>query len=487
MEKHQQDPLDDYVRQSFDDFEAPPSSNMWSRVSDALDNADKKDRVLLPWWSQYSIWSRAAVAAGILLTVAVLGQYMSYKEPQQPAQVQRNTLQPTAPAPRLEVVEQQPSNIAPPPSVLQEMAQTIGRDVPNIPKQILPKSSGAEQDNRLIFDVPIRVPNTSTVERPVDPVVLQRNPAPATDTVVGHTSELAVTTPQLPVTNYPLIGTLPLLPIKTKNITPVFEHFTQKHEPFSRNNWYVSLQVAPVRMNERQRSNSAIARRWASSSERTAPSTDVWLRVGRSFSPHWGWESGLGYRSISRTAVHAPRFRFREGIARPGSEGYDFKYGLDTYGGSTDVTLRMEQIDNSVMLPDNEAVTARVRTTERTHLLRVPVLLTFKTGRTRLSGVFKAGLNGNYIVQNSVTIEQRESTSNRFRVGQTVTLSPSKSKPFFVGYQVSGGLNYQLSNRISLLAEPTFSGDFGRKSVQKTALPAIVAVGLNIGVRVSCF
>ena len=168
------------------------------------------------------------------------------------------------------------------------------------------------------------------------------------------------------------------------------------------------------------------------------------------------------------------------------ARNYDFDYDLDTYGGSSEVTLRMVQVDSNIIIPEDEPLQFQINTSERVQLLRIPALLTARVGQGRLTGMLKAGLVGNIVLRNEIEIVTRVSENTRFRPGEgsnAYTLRPDKAKKFFPGYQVSAGLEYRPSRHFSWVLEPAVAGEFARKNSAGRQLPSLVTIGVNAGMN----
>ena len=150
----------------------------------------------------------------------------------------------------------------------------------------------------------------------------------------------------------------------------------------------------------------------------------------------------------------------------------------------------MEQTNPTVPPPaDNEQVPLKITTTERAELLRVPLLAAYQLGKGRLRGQLKAGLVGNFFLKNELDISAQVSQNARLRPlegrsGYSVSLG--QPKKFALGYWLSAGAEFKLSRHLSLVAEPSFAGDFARKDASGQRLPERLAWGLNVGAQY-CF
>ncbi|MDO8971543.1 MAG: hypothetical protein Q7U74_12690, partial [Saprospiraceae bacterium] len=223
---------------------------------------------------------------------------------------------------------------------------------------------------------------------------------------------------------------------------------------------------------------------FANEPENTRISSVWWLKTGKKLNTHFFLETGLGYQEMTHRARHTARFRYRDGILQGQNPLLrNFDYDLNAYGGTAEVSMRMEQTTPGIPPSDDDPVVLGIRTEERTTFVRIPLLLGYKLRSGRLSGVFKTGLLGNFVLENEVDITTRTSQHPRLRpvagaAGYTVDLNPQK---FFLGYWVSAGAEFKLGKHLSILAEPAFMGDFPRNDSNNRQLPERFYMGLNVG------
>lgn len=517
------DRLEDYVRKSFEDYEEAPASDMWGRIeADILPPPtpleDRRTRRPLFW--------QLSTAAAILLLLSglvcgrlyyenrireITTQRVEKNEPeQQPAAL------PSPALPRPEIVVPAPEKPA-------SRENRIKTDSGH-----LNKTTG-QKTNALLrkTDAPTLSAIPSQNKRNVPP---QTNPGAAESQAPVSVSNLetGTTSPSASITDVPLAGSVfqhtpdaesPVVPenrqssnkvdiiaLRINDIAPLslraipsvsgnfalnFPVIRSVDTPKSPSGWYLGLHTTPVLLVEKPgpERTGALRPRLVSTQEKTSFSADYWLKLGKKGTGIWGFESGLGYRTIERNATHTARFRLVNG--RPNAGGtqersYDFDYDLDTYGGSAEVTLRMDQVDPGAVIPESEPLRIQVKTSERVALLRVPVLATARLGSHRLQTVFKAGLVGNIVLINKLDITTRVSENIRFRPAQgsnAYTLHPDKTGKFFLGYQFSAGLEYRSGRHLSWVLEPALAGDFARKNSAGKQLPSILTLGMNMGVN----
>jgi len=528
MEKNiQDDHLDDYVRKSFEDYEETPASDMWGRIEEELppvvpDSGAGPGR---PPVRRY-LWQMTAAAAILLLISSLVCGRLYYENKireisaiqgtEQSGDAQKSAQAPSPAASDVMPTEQKntstghtdlsSNNAALPkrpgsPNLTTNAARppetgSVKPSVTNVTSAItLPVSSSPRPSsisekavaNALPTDhIPATNAVTPTPEKPEKQAPLAENNAlaSAANSTADRMDSLAqindfqlLENKNIPFVHYAFTGfQTPVIPVR-----PL-------HTP---SGWYLGLQFTPTLLVEKPgpEHTSVMRPRVVSTQEKTTFTADYWLKTGKVLDGRWGIETGIGYRAIERNTMHQARFRFING--RPGGGGsqarsYDFDYDLDTYGGSSEVTLRMVQVDSTNVVPENEPLQFQVKTSERLQLLRIPALLTARLGQGRLTGVVKAGLIGNVVLRNEIEIVTRVSENTRFRPGQgnnAYTLRPDKAQKFFLGYQVSAGLEYRPMKHFSWVLEPSLSGDFARKNSVGKQLPSIVTIGLNAGVN----
>lgn len=548
MEKNiHDDHLNDYVRKSFEDYEEDPSSDMWDRIEVELTPGTQEPPVHLPVRRYFWQLSAAAVIL-LLISGLVCGRFYYENRIREirafPQVHQQNELPPPYPAqatPHTNKQEQQSglntatpnettSPMNPDTAAAKESNATIQNSSRTSSKQATAPSSAsglskqedtkasrvainrAEQqgktnnaENQSILD------STPTISA-ADP--LQTNaplPGGKTDTFKNTTTNLqhAVVDTTAVANNIPgkeakkqEDSTLKfndlesIASINTGFVTysadelnlPIFPVPEQR----AASGWYLGLQVTPVFLVEKTVTTRPIAVRphLVSTQEKTSFSSDYWLKIGKKTKGIWGFESGIGYRAMERNTIHSPRFRLLNGrpfqMGGSQSRSYDFDYDLDTYGGSTEITLRMEQVDANEVIPETEALQFRVKISEKIAVVRVPLLATATWNHRNLGLVCKAGLIGNYIARNQLDILARTSENARLRPGQgsaAYLIQQKNNGKVFMGYQLSAGLEYHLGKHFAWVLEPSIAGDFARKSSAGTRLPSIVPVGINTGLN----
>jgi len=496
------DQLDDYVRKSFEDYEETPSGGMWDRIAGDL----QPEVVPTPRLSFRRYRWQMAAAAIVLLVSGLVYEHFYYEQKIRDLGTRNNDKQDLP-------VEKPPmgSSKDVEKNALHDSRQQIGGGV-FFEKNLEPLVSHSRN---------IETPFDSqggTQSHPPTQNVLSQNPNPAAQTLKKSSIQNQVlpeninNTPAAPkrelgaeeygVENPVAAETLASFakpadfePLASQTFVPKTEsraqpvlrrlHIEPLKEP---SGWYAGLQSTPHFIID---NTPTPGRRpggrpvFISRQEKPEISADWWLKVGKKLSPRLSLESGVGFRKISRTATHTPHFRFGEGMMGGGPHRRDFTYDLNTYGGSAAVNLRMEQVDGAPV-QDTEPISLRIKTSERTQLLRIPLLMAYRLGNGRLHSTIKAGLTGNFFLKNELDISARVSQSSRFQPvqgsgGHTVQLE--NQGKFFMGYWLSAGAEFKLSRHVSFVAEPSFSGDFPRNDASGRRLPEHFSLGLNVGVN----
>lgn len=513
MEKNiHNDPLDDYVRNRFDDYEENPAADMWSRIESDL----APDAPAVPVWRVFYFRNRLRMAAAfiLLLLSGLVCEHYYYENKLRDLTLKTLDRQ-NEPADRNAVFSkkapreaaQQPNETA---FVEKTKRATSG--------QAARKNANGVQLSGIPTPVPSHhsahpaPPAQASYPTPVS--LPARTSHPATDfsektDLIGTTTNMAANSSpdggqKTAVADEPLpalgksgvldpLGATSIVPLPTTTPQPVFAAiFERPIEPVREpSGWYVGLHTTSNRAFENTREP---VRRpggrpvFVGRQERPQVSVDWWLKVGKTLNRRIGLESGIGYTQNTRTTAHTARFRFDDGVIQPGGpilgQRRDFSYDLSTYGGSAAVSLRMEPADDSTPVTDTEPVIAKITATERTQLLRIPLLLTGRVGSGRMQAVAKAGLTGNFFLKNDLEITAGISQNSRLRFAQNANnIQFERTGNFFLGYWVSAGLEFRWNRQVRLVAEPVLFGNFARRDAQDRRLPDQILAGVNVGVN----
>jgi hypothetical protein len=281
-----------------------------------------------------------------------------------------------------------------------------------------------------------------------------------------------------------------LIPSRTVSL-PIFEVNAPKRVQINplkeASSWYFGLQTSLLAQQENARPLVSRPGRaaFANKQENTILRSVYWAQVGKQFNPRFSLETGFGYQKSLQKASHFPKFRFGDGAppGPPTGMRRTFNYDLSTYGGTAEVSLRMEETTGSNPT-DDEPIALKINTIHRFEMLRIPFLAKYRLAALgRWQAHFKVGVLGNLILKNELDISARVSENKRFRPvsgteGYTIQLKQNK---FFMGYWLSAGTEFKLNPSLRLYIEPVLLGDFPRNDPDRRQLPTQILPGLNVG------
>lgn len=494
------DKLDDYVRKSFEDYEEDPSSEMWSRVEgDLLPAAEAPaPRVSFRRFG----WQAMAAAVILLLLSTLVCEHLYYEEK---LRVMSGTptvaISPQTEAPEL-VQPAIPTNTGQPDShsksspiqsiELRNAGSSEAGQHSNFPQKTRSNPAGRFVPSDRQNPVPLskarstKLPQVPSNKVESNPIALQ--PETDADFGPGSTNEFKETTQVAPT-----VQDLANLPISatTLNFPKVHYALAQAKgaiKPLqAASGWYAGVQMTALSTLEKSHTPRSRPGRPAFDSQQEGSDISAlwWLRTGKKLNAHFSLETGLGYQQTTRTATHTPRFRFGDGMQQgpPFGSPRTFSYDLSTYGGTAEVSLRMEETTPGIPPTDDEPVSLNIKTSEHAAVVRIPVLVGYQFGTGRLHGQLKAGLVGNFLVKHELDIAARVSQHARLQPvsgkdGYTVRLDPGK---FHLGYWLSAGVEFKLNDRLGLVAEPSLASDFPRNDQYSRRLPDRYSWGLNVG------
>jgi hypothetical protein len=490
------DRLDEFVKNSFEDYAENPSFDMWDRIEGELPPPAEH----IPFWFALRghRWQLAAAAVIILLGSRLVCVQYYYEEKLRVAAEQKN-----------EVAVQGAPKTAQPPGHASSLETSANKNiaasenrVPSTPAPsvILPVESFTNQYLKSRA-------NNSTAEKGTENTIT--TPANTANQLATQTPEVVDAASTI-VPNSPDANTAPVtasstLPVKTNEMQLLdlqipllsfsrIEHPGTVDAPIKKfrepSGWYFGLALTPHLIVEKTHppgrpGPGMMRQRYANQQERPQASADVSIRIGKKINTRFALETGLGYQRMTRHATHRPRFEYREGnlIQPSGSaESRSFDYDLNTYGGSASVSLRTEVTGNDAPAA-TENIRALIHTQEQIQMVHVPILGVVRMGHSRLQAVVKAGITGSYMVKNTLNISAStlENAKLRFRSGEAFSVSYNRLKHLIFGYQLSAGAEFRLSKSLSLSAAPTLAGDFPRSDPQRGQLPGQTAFGINVG------
>lgn len=495
------DKLDDYVRKSFEDYEEVPPTDMWDRVEEDLVPVTVQPKLRVGF--QRLGWQ--ALAAGIILvlfstlvcehlyyeeklrnlsvTPGAASESLSSKQTNEDINTLKNVSNPkTVASP--EGANSAPSMVAAP------LQQTQKQNSTNKSLAIMNPVLSAEKTNsdseKGGLETPAQMaPSLNEVNNAsLDNSSALSSAAPAFNSGVINTP-----TP-LEMACLPPSNSILLMPDRTV-LPPVFKEYTPdiaQTKPLKEaSGWYFGVQTSFLAQQEKARPLVSRPGRAAfvNKQEKSILRNIFWAHAGKEVNPRISLETGLGYEKLVQTASHFPTFRFGDGIppGPPFGMRRAYNYDLSTYGGTAEVSLRMEETTGSNPT-DDEPVSLKINTEQRMEMLRIPLLAKYRVaGQGRWQAHVKIGLMGNLILKNELDISTRVSENTRFKPvsgndGYTVRLKQGK---FFMGYWLSAGAEFKVNSSLSFYAEPALSGDFPRKDQYQRQLPKHLLLGLNVG------
>lgn len=515
-----EDNLDKFVRKSFDDYEELPSDGMWHRVEAGLPQP-------LSFWQVYR-WQMAAGFALVFMACGLLAQHFYYED-------KIRTLATETPAPihahpQLAPLKEAPNAapVVPNGQASETTVQSVAQ--PQSPDALVALENKSAHTNPLVTGAvaPPVVAKQTTRAKDALGSGAQRGQRPSTPQDVEDKTGIAADPFQqkeageaVPSTQAvePAEGDVAVAPSAQRILeTLPFTAYQPLQPAFPKpgssaatptlikpvrtlSGWYVNLSVAPTYSREQLPAPPTTGkpggswggepRKFGNDEETTTYTTDYWLRLGKKSRHPFGFESGIGYRDLVRTAKHKPSFEFKDGRPHGGGwphgprRDYDFNYRLEAYGGTAEVSLRMEQTDSSITLPDKEPLDLEIETRQRVQTLRVPLLATLQGGSGPWRWGVKAGPVANFVLSNKLDIEKVCSLNNKLQPEVNTMPKPDfdHTQSFMLGYWASMNLEYRLSKNWSVVLEPSVSGNFNTQTINGRPLPRETSASIGLGVQ----
>lgn len=489
------DHLDDYVRNSFDDYEEDPQDLMWNRIENALEQPEQPRRPLLFWANRWSI------AASFVIFSLLAGLAYSHFYYEAKIQALSNTQLSKGAPPQITTggayeTEQSLAAVVPQTAIISErmLENTIQPTISPVVK----KAEKVVFEPRKRQNLPIgvssnRIKHNNEQGIAVSSVlVIEKATIPMeqvaqTSLAQSQTAKPITALEQLPVLALTTLPTeVPKTTMNSVNIPVIQPHKTPS-------GWYVGVQATRFSLRERGVSdddsdNTGIGHHPVSHQQKVISRSEFGLEVGKKYTRNFGVETGVSYRSFTRLGAHTPRFRFRDGILHPHNPGsnrnFDFSYNLDTYSGETAVTVRMEEVDNNTPALPDEPLTLKIITSEQMKVVRVPVLFTAQQQFGPVALVAKTGLVGNMIIGSQLDITSRITGPGRFQPAAgtgAYSLKQATSNRFFLGYQCNAGVEVKLGQHLAATLDMGISGDFDRKKQGGQQLPGLFTTGITAG------
>jgi len=474
MEEHTpKDNLDDFIRRSFERYEEDPSPGFWDNLSDKLPNQSATGMALIHRFG----WQIAAAAVILILSSTLIAGYLHFTN-------KVNTLI----AGQTELKEQLLHN------------NPVVSDQPNTPSlshSNTPSPIQFHQNNTSYVKVDQRegLPPTLLIENQANAIAANSVNVEIKPDIKPQVENAVAQLAYLPKWNI-LSSQFQQGTIVAKVLSPI--------QPVNKPGWYTGVHTTVSIMSEKQKKqdhadndNHHGPRRVVSSqSKLNQIVADYWVKAGKQIAPHFTFETGLGYQQFDRLAEHQPELKIRDGErvhdhggpggpSHGGHDEYDFNYTLNSYAGSMDINLRMAQVDTNAMYSDNQPLELKLTTKERVKTLRIPLLLAAHTGKGKFKFALKGGFIANVFLQNELEVTGISSGGNRFKRSDPNDPIAQKESTQRYGLDIvlAAGAEYRLNNKLSVLAEPTFSTSLALQNNNLAPAPSYQMAGLNVGLN----
>ena len=147
-------------------------------------------------------------------------------------------------------------------------------------------------------------------------------------------------------------------------------------------------------------------------------STSAGLMLEKQMAKEWSLRTGLLYTKTRFSYVHAPTFEFGESM--PGMHGFDhdFQYSLLTPSAKATLTLRVEQADTTVQIPNDENIELRVGADQEFRYLSIPIGLSWRKQWGRFGLGLSTDFIGNLLLGSAMQVSSIEVLHPDFRVHQ---------------------------------------------------------------------
>lgn len=203
---------------------------------------------------------------------------------------------------------------------------------------------------------------------------------------------------------------------------------------------------------------------------------------------HFSFAGGLDFLQSKSASTHQAVFLFKERKMPPGGQHpnrHDFQYNLNTSSGLVEVDVRVESSDPSTVIPDQEELMFEIETRKSVNYLSLPLALKYAVGNGRLQAYFKGGIAVNFLLHDEFVIEKIRLDNSHFNISPA---APGKRKqqylkPATLNYVVSAGLEYRMSEKISLNLEPAVMGSLGNQQTTNFIQSSSQLAGVSAGMR----
>lgn len=493
---HIHDPLEDYFRRTLDNHEAAPPAGLWERVAAELPPSAAPPR---SWWAVHRFAFVAGAITMLLLLALLDATGHLHRQRTKTLEGVAQTPAPPGifaekPAAPLQASPFNPDAQQPP--AVAALPHPAYRSGPVLPKA--EPTSALHGHGFAAADAPVHVPleTDSVAEYAPNPTELSAaQPTDFDRPADVRASEQASATGTLAGSGASELSALPVLPhavdarLRPADVPLPAQVPTRPARLLS--DWSVGLYVSSLQVPSASTSvaQSRFPQRmlFVSVPQPTRPAWEGGLRIRKRIGSRWGLEAGLSYSEQARSTAYISRFRFGDGRPTPGgghSPRREYAHYLNTPGGTATVDFRMEPADASDPIPQGEIIRVRATFTERTSLLRLPILASYSIGSGRLFGITRAGVVADIFLRNDLQLSSFISENARVRLATgmrpAVEWTPARNVSF--GYWLSAGAVYRLNRHMALSAEPVLTGRFSHRDARGQPLPTPAAFGGQVGV-----
>jgi hypothetical protein len=223
------------------------------------------------------------------------------------------------------------------------------------------------------------------------------------------------------------------------------------------------------------------------------------ISLQKSLSSRWALVSGIDYQQQQSQKTLQPQLKFDDRYKHPndphggggGPHGghsqdphdHEFNYFIGTNTGSYLLEVELTQKDTSQFIPMDRAINFNVAAKSKTTLICVPLGFEYAWSRGKWRVFSGAGLRFNMTINSQQELDRFECNSSDFDVNKQPYLTPSTKRKAELSSNVycSSGLEYQWS-KFSCYVAPNCALPFSKGQDPKVAIKNTWA-GLDFGVR----